>query len=81
MLISRLNLCIFKLTMKEIEKKYILDENNKKVAVQIDINTFEKIEGVIEDYGLFRLMEDNEKEDYLDLDDAKKFYKDLDKAN
>lgn len=67
--------------MKEIEKKYILDENNNKIAVQIDINTFEKIEDVLEDYGLFKLMESNEKADYLDIDDAKKFYKNLDKAN
>lgn len=67
--------------MKEIEKKYILDENDKKIAVQIDINTFEKIEDVIEDYGLFKLMEDDEKEEYLDIDDARKFYKELDKEN
>ena len=67
--------------MKEIEKIYILDEQNKKVAVQIDIATFEKIENILEDHGLFKLMqEDNEKE-YLNLGEAKKFYKGLDKTN
>ena len=52
-----------------------------KVAVQIDIGTFEKIENILEDHGLFKLIqEDNEKE-YLNLSEAKEFYKGLDKAN
>ena len=67
--------------MEEFEKKYILDEQNKKVAVQINIDVFEKIENILEDHGLFKLIqEDNEKE-YLGLNEAKEFYKGLDKAN
>ena len=67
--------------MEEFEKKYILDEQNKKVAVQINIEVFEKIENILEDHGLFKLIqEDNEKE-YLGLNEAKEFYKGLDKAN
>jgi len=38
--------------MKNIRKKYIVDENQKTIAVQIDINDFEKIERAFEDYGL-----------------------------
>ena len=67
--------------MEEFEKKYILDEQNRKVAVQINIEVFEKIENILEDHGLFKLIPgDNEKE-YLNLNEAKEFYKGLDKAN
>ena len=67
--------------MDEIEKKYILNEQNKKVAVQIDIDTFEKIENILEDHGLFKLMQEDSKKEYLNLNEAKEFYKGLDKAN
>lgn len=67
--------------MKEIEKKYIVDDENRKVAVQIDINTFEKIETILEDNGLFKLIQEDNEKDYLNLNEAKEFYKGLDKAN
>ena len=67
--------------MDEIEKKYILDEHNKKVAVQIDIGTFEKIENILEDHGLFKLIQESDEKEYLNLNEAKEFYKGLDKAN
>ena len=67
--------------MEEFEKKYILDEQNKKVAVQIDIGTFEKIENILEDHGLFKLIQENNEKEYLNLNEAKEFYKGLDKAN
>ena len=67
--------------MDEIKKKYIVNNENKKVAVQIDIDTFEQIENILEDHGLFKLIqEDNEKE-YLNLNEAKEFYKGLDKTS
>ena len=53
----------------EIERKYIIDESNRRIAVQIDINTFEKIEHVLEDYALVRLMQEAEDgDDDLDSD-------------
>lgn len=61
--------------MKEIEKKYILDDENKKVTVQIDINTFEKIENILEDHGLFKLIHESDEKEYLNLNEAKEFYK------
>lgn len=67
--------------MKEFEKKYILDEQNRKIAVQIDINTFEKIENILEDHGLFKLIQEDTEKEYLNLNEAKEFYKGLDKAN
>lgn len=67
--------------MKEIQKKYIVDDENKKVAVQLDITTFEKIENILEDHGLLKLMEESDKNEYLDFSKAKKFYDGLDKAH
>lgn len=67
--------------MKEIKKKYILDNKNKKVAVQIDIDTFEQIENILEDHGLFNLIQEDSQKEYLNLNEAKEFYKGLDKAN
>ena len=67
--------------MKDIIKKYIVDSKNRKIAVQIDIGIFEKIENILEDHGLFKLMEENDENDNLDLSSAKKFYEGLDKAN
>jgi len=66
--------------MKEIKKKYIVDEDLNKVAVQIDIADFEKIEQILEDYALGQLMAENDPADNLDLQEAKKFYDQLDKS-
>ena len=46
----------FETPMSDIPVKYIVDENNKKVAVQMDIETFKKIEEALENYGLSELM-------------------------
>ncbi|OGI20296.1 MAG: hypothetical protein A3B68_05600 [Candidatus Melainabacteria bacterium RIFCSPHIGHO2_02_FULL_34_12] len=67
--------------MKEIEKKYIVDDQNRKIAVQLDISIFEKIENILEDHGLFNLINEDDKSDYLTKEEAKKFYDKLDKAN
>ncbi len=34
--------------MELISKQYIVDENNKKIAVQVSIEIFEKIEQILE---------------------------------
>jgi hypothetical protein len=66
--------------MEALKKKYIVDENQKKVAVQIGIKDFEKMERVIEDYALGKLIEENNPDDYLSLDDAISEYEKLKKA-
>jgi hypothetical protein len=64
-----------------IERKYIVDECNQRIAVQLDIVTFEKIEDVLENYALARLMDlEVESEDTLDRDQALAFYKNLEAA-
>lgn len=42
--------------MLEIHKKIVIDEHKKPIAVQIPIEEFERIEEVIENYGLAKLF-------------------------
>jgi hypothetical protein len=65
--------------MLEIKKQYIVDDENRKVAVQMDIATFEKIENVLENYALIQLINADESET-MNIEDAKKYYAALDKA-
>ena len=60
--------------MKNIKKLYLTDENQMPVAVQIDIHDFRKIEQIIEDHALGKLIEENDPGDYLSLNEAKEFY-------
>lgn len=46
----------------ELKRQYIVDEDNHKVAVQLDIDTFEKIEDVLENYALVQLMNSDDSE-------------------
>jgi len=65
----------------EIERRYVVDEQNHRVAVQIDIKTFQRIEQALEDYGLMRLIQAAEEdEETLDLDQARVYYESLKKA-
>jgi hypothetical protein len=64
----------------EIKRKYVIDDKNDKVAVQLDIATFEKIEEILENYGLAQFMSDEEDAELLNLEDAKAFYDTLEKA-
>ncbi|MCK9621865.1 MAG: hypothetical protein ACXW01_11340 [Methylobacter sp.] len=63
----------------ELKRQYIVDEDNHKVAVQLDIDTFEKIEDVLENYALVQLINADESET-LSAEEAKKYYATLDKA-
>lgn len=67
--------------MEAIKKQYIIDENNNKIGVQLDLKTFEKIEEIMENYALFQLMKDNGEEEVLDLRSAKEYYSKLDKKD
>jgi hypothetical protein len=63
----------------ELKRQYIVDEDNHKVAVQLDIDTFEKIEDILENYALVQLIDADESET-LSIEEAKKYYATLDKA-
>jgi hypothetical protein len=66
--------------MHIIQKQYITDEQNRRIAVQIPIQTFEKLEEILENYSLYQLIEDNKDDEILNLQDAKAFYNQLEKA-
>jgi len=64
-----------------IERTYIINENNQRIAVQLDIDTFERIENILENYALAQLMdEDAEGEATLNHDQAMAFYRTLEKG-
>lgn len=66
--------------MEELKKSYAVDDQNRKVAVQLDIETFNKLEEVLENFALARLMEENGDGDLLELNDALAYYGSLEKA-
>jgi len=66
--------------METIIKQYIVDEQDKKIAVQIPIETFEKIEEVLENYALVQLIKENEGGEVLGLSEAKAYYDRLEKT-
>jgi hypothetical protein len=57
-----------------IPRQYIVNEDNERVAVQVDIATFEMIEEWIENHGLAEQMAQAEDDDSLDLTAARAFY-------
>jgi PHD/YefM family antitoxin component YafN of YafNO toxin-antitoxin module len=61
----------------EIHKKIVLDENQKPIAVQIPIEEFERMEEVIENYGLARLIDEVSDDERLSVQEAKNLYRSL----
>jgi hypothetical protein len=61
----------------EIKRQYIVDEQNKKVAVQLDIDTFERIEEILEDRALYQIMSEDNDEEPIDREEAIRIYRDL----
>lgn len=66
--------------MQAIKKKYITDENNKRIGVQLDMDTFNKIEETLENYALYQFIIED-KDDVLNVQEAKRFYDKLDKSS
>jgi PHD/YefM family antitoxin component YafN of YafNO toxin-antitoxin module len=64
----------------KIRKQYVITGDNKRKAVLIDIETFERIEEILESYGLGKYMEEAEQEDALSLNEAKAYYEALEKS-
>ena len=63
--------------MLEIHKHYVLDENQNPIAVQIPLPEFERIEEVIENYGLAQLIDEVQDEERLTGENADNYYKEL----
>lgn len=66
--------------MLTIKKRYIINEKQEKVAVQLDIETFKKIEEFLEDHAFAKIMRNNKKKDGLNIYEAHTYYKKLRKA-
>ena len=61
----------------QLQPNYIVDNHNNKIAVQLDIETYEKITDVLENYALFKFMDENQDDDKLSLKDARAYYTSL----
>ncbi|MEK7397572.1 MAG: hypothetical protein AAB116_11620 [Candidatus Poribacteria bacterium] len=61
----------------EIKKQFVVNDKNQKVAVQIDIDTFEKIEDLLENHILMQMIKDSAEDKLYDIHEAKAYYKQL----
>ncbi|HLT46392.1 MAG TPA: hypothetical protein VK002_04115 [Rubricoccaceae bacterium] len=66
--------------MEPIAKRLVVDEQNRPVAVQLDLATYERIEAVLEDYALYQLMQEPDDEEPLSLEAARAYYDALPKG-
>jgi PHD/YefM family antitoxin component YafN of YafNO toxin-antitoxin module len=63
--------------MLELHKRIVLDENQKPIAVQIPIEEFERMEEVIENYGLAKMMDEVGDDEQLSVHEAKHLYQSM----
>lgn len=63
--------------MLNINKYYIYDESQNPVAIQLSITDFERLEEIIENYGLAQLMDDTSTEELLTGETAFQYYQSL----
>ena len=63
--------------MLKIHKNVVLDENKKPTAIQIPIEDFERLEEIIENYGLAKLMDEVKNDERLSTEEAKDCYQSL----
>ena len=59
----------------EIPRRYIIDEHDRRIGVQLDIETFERIEEALENHGLMLLMQSAAEDESVDLEEAKALYR------
>lgn len=63
--------------MLEIKKTYVTDSKKRPFAVQVDIQTFEKMEQLLEDYALGQFIHENDPTEILSVSEAKSYYESL----
>ena len=66
--------------MAAIPRRYVVDENNRRTAVQLDLETFAALEKFVEDHGLAQYIAQAEEDEILDHEAAESYYATLDKA-
>ncbi len=60
--------------MLEIPKKYILDDQQRPIAVQIPIEVYNQIEEILEDFCLAKLIEEVKNDELLSGNAAYSYY-------
>jgi hypothetical protein len=65
--------------MLNLHTNIVLDENQKPVAVQIPIEEFQRLEEVLENYGLSKLIDEVADDEQLTVHEAKSLYQTLKK--
>ena len=63
--------------MLELHKNIVLDEDQKPIAVQIPIEEFQRLEEVIENYGLAKLIDEVADDEQVSVHEAKSLYRSL----
>lgn len=58
----------------ELHKSIVLDENQRPIAIQIPIEEFRRLEEVIENYGLAKLIDEVADDEQLSVQEAKSYY-------
>jgi hypothetical protein len=61
----------------QLQPNYIVDNNNNKIAAQIDIKTYNQINETLENYALMQFIDENIDDDNFSLADAKSYFKTL----
>jgi len=64
----------------DITPNYVVDNNNNKIGVMLDIKTYQKLIDIVEDKLFVNIME-KQKSDTLSRDEALEFYKSLSNEN
>lgn len=57
----------------DIKRQYVVTDDGRKIRVVLDIETFERIEELLENCGLAQYMEEVEKEETLSLNEARQY--------
>ncbi|OGU15336.1 MAG: hypothetical protein A2X61_12660 [Ignavibacteria bacterium GWB2_35_12] len=65
--------------MLEIKKLNVYDDNHNQIAVQIPVDDYLKLEEIIENYGLAKLMDEVKDDDLLTFTEAETYYQNLKK--
>lgn len=61
----------------KLQPNYIVDSHNHKIAVQIDIQTYEKITEALENHALYKFMDERKEDEKLSIKDARSYYASL----
>ena len=63
--------------MLKLHKNIVIDENQEPIAVQIPIDEFKRLEEIIENYGLAKLIDEVSDDEQLSVHEAKSLYQSL----